>query len=619
MRKHLTVSQKLSWWQDRLDGWKEINDGWMAQCPAHPDSSASLHFTVKSDKDFVIHCFAGCDWNAIVGAASEMQSSDGVRSNPSSGATAAQVDSGQESSPIISIASGKSGLDEWASYTGIDRDEWESWGVVEKGHRIAFSWPGYKFQKVRGVRDKTFEWIGPKPSGPVLWPTPIEPGEIWLTEGESDCGILRSLGFRAHTFGGVESSRPDDAAEILSAWSVSEVTICFDVDRPGREASRELRDGLLDAGIRARILDISSITDKRSYEKDIRDVFQREGRELAKILSDLRASTSEAIVSIPSSEVQTDDDEVEWLCEPYLARGSLTLLCGVAKGGKTTWTFSLMREMRASATAGMARDFLGSHVTPGDVLYLSEDGRKAWNIRRKAHMRPEEDAHINVFFAGSRPAGTSWQEVVEIVEREAAAKKVTMIVVDTIPVWANIDNENDATQVNRALEPLRRLAESANVAVLAIHYFNKSGGFRGSTSFEAIPDILIDIDTDDAREVRTLSVRGKMSPQDPPELTYTMKYDNKSGQPAHLELLSTVQRPNEVLEAFRDTDIEGLSILEICVRLGFENVTMSDPKYHSVRRLVKKLVKDRMLIEDTTKRPHVYKRFINIKMRESEK
>lgn len=42
-------------------------DSWIACCPAHEDKNPSM--TVKETADtFLIHCFAGCDINSILGA-----------------------------------------------------------------------------------------------------------------------------------------------------------------------------------------------------------------------------------------------------------------------------------------------------------------------------------------------------------------------------------------------------------------------------------------------------------------------------------------------------------------------------------------------------------------------
>jgi hypothetical protein len=53
----------------RLEGVRQHGEGrWTARCPAHPDKSPSLSVAFTGDGMWLLHCFAGCDPLAIVGA-----------------------------------------------------------------------------------------------------------------------------------------------------------------------------------------------------------------------------------------------------------------------------------------------------------------------------------------------------------------------------------------------------------------------------------------------------------------------------------------------------------------------------------------------------------------------
>lgn len=41
---------------------------WSARCPAHDDKGPSLTITEKDDGRVLVHCFAGCDVNDVLGA-----------------------------------------------------------------------------------------------------------------------------------------------------------------------------------------------------------------------------------------------------------------------------------------------------------------------------------------------------------------------------------------------------------------------------------------------------------------------------------------------------------------------------------------------------------------------
>ena len=52
----------------RLQGFKATGDGkWEGRCPAHDDQHASLSISCGEDGRALLHCFAGCTPEAIVG------------------------------------------------------------------------------------------------------------------------------------------------------------------------------------------------------------------------------------------------------------------------------------------------------------------------------------------------------------------------------------------------------------------------------------------------------------------------------------------------------------------------------------------------------------------------
>jgi hypothetical protein len=51
----------------RLDGVKGRNGSWVARCPAHEDRSPSLAVKELDDGRILLHCFAGCGTDAVLG------------------------------------------------------------------------------------------------------------------------------------------------------------------------------------------------------------------------------------------------------------------------------------------------------------------------------------------------------------------------------------------------------------------------------------------------------------------------------------------------------------------------------------------------------------------------
>lgn len=62
----MTPAQRLI---ERLDGVRARGDGkWMACCPAHPDKSPSLSIRETDIGTVLLHCFAGCATDDVLGA-----------------------------------------------------------------------------------------------------------------------------------------------------------------------------------------------------------------------------------------------------------------------------------------------------------------------------------------------------------------------------------------------------------------------------------------------------------------------------------------------------------------------------------------------------------------------
>ena len=62
------MSQPIELFLSLLSGVKKSGVGFMACCPAHDDRSPSLSVKEGEDGRVLLHCFAGCTFNEVIGS-----------------------------------------------------------------------------------------------------------------------------------------------------------------------------------------------------------------------------------------------------------------------------------------------------------------------------------------------------------------------------------------------------------------------------------------------------------------------------------------------------------------------------------------------------------------------
>jgi hypothetical protein len=182
--------------------------------------------------------------------------------------------------------------------------------------------------------------------------------------------------------------------------------------------------------------------------------------------------------------------EPEWLWRGYVAPGSLTVLAGRPKVGKSTLLFSLLAAMRDGGT------FLGQPVRPARALLLSEEreGTLADKTRRWGRMH-----HVAVALR-HQALHLPWPEVVRQAVRAARDWGAELLIIDTFPEWAALpgDTENAAGAVLTALRPLQEAAGAGLAVVLVTHQRKAPGehgaAVRGSTALAGAVDVVLELE-----------------------------------------------------------------------------------------------------------------------------
>ena len=181
----------------------------------------------------------------------------------------------------------------------------------------------------------------------------------------------------------------------------------------------------------------------------------------------------------------SEPEPVDWLIDGVVARGTLTLLAGREKEGK-----SLLAMAFAAKGAAGGGPLAGIRVEPLRVLLIdAENGDRGLHRRlRLSAVRANHAARIEVYEATGHDLRRHMHEV----EAVLAASKPDLLILDS---WRSLwgGDENDSGEVANVLDPLRNLIRRHNAGALLIHHMRKTGGYRGSSAIGASVENVVEL------------------------------------------------------------------------------------------------------------------------------
>jgi 5S rRNA maturation endonuclease (ribonuclease M5) len=212
-------------------------------------------------------------------------------------------------------------------------------------------------------------------------------------------------------------------------------------------------------------------------------------------------------------DVQQEEDKIEWVLEDYLPEGGLVLIAGKPKEGKTTLTY----ELAVKVARGLP--FLNRATQPVGVLILGLEEHPR-DMRLRLRSLGADDTLTNLFvFSGSlSPTPDTFEQL----KRFILDKSIRLVVVDTLGVFWNVRDENDAAEVQRAIKPFLTLARESGACVLLIHHARKSEGqhgdeIRGSGALFAAVDVALILKRHEVQTQRKLNANSRY-PETPTDM-----------------------------------------------------------------------------------------------------
>lgn len=460
--------------------WKTGRAGFKARCPAHADEDPSLDVDVRAGR-FLWMCRAGCEQRDVAQAVTALGNGHGAQ--PDAVVTIARGDR----PPVRSRRDPLGELAELCAVPRkhIDRMARRGW-LAARGDAVAFLFGATGPLKARDLakpKKEGIRWIGAddEAKAPPIWPLLVTyPETIWLTEGETDCVVLRSRGLDAFAITkGAGTGLTPAQIDALRGRGVRRVVVAFDADPAGRDGSSEQVASIAVAGLDVATTCPPAFDPLTGSGKDWRDWHRSGGTALPEPID----ATPPPFFIGHGQALAIAAEDVRWVVPNLIAEGDKVMIAGPQKSLKTFLALDLTRALAAGG------EFLGRPEwlveRPARVAFIEEEGSPSLFFRRVAKMGEVPDGSV----AWAHRRGFKFTDdaaISTLIERLLAFDPAVAIFDPMQRMTPGID-ENDASKTGVVWDAIQRIQLALpRMAVVVIHHANKQArlsweSIRGSS------------------------------------------------------------------------------------------------------------------------------------------
>lgn len=390
--------------------------------------------------------------------------------------------------------------------------------------------PGYCNKALRTIQTispdgsrKTY-WTGSQKQGcsfPLTKPdTP--PHAIGIGEGYSTCAsVHEATGLPMVTCFDASNMLPV-ALSVRESFPTVKIILCADNDlfADGRKNA-----GLLAATEAAKaVKGFLAVPDMDGTKCDFNDLHQAKGAEAvaAAIQNAVPAyrprPLNESNFAVPACDLLAEEPEpVEYILDEYLATGSLNVMVGKPKEGKSSLNYEL------SVSIAKGEPFLGRTTKKSGVLILAvEEHRRDVQVRLH-NLGADNLQNLYLKIGPLSPSPAFFTEIQDFIQEH----DIKLVILDTLAAFWKVENENDASQVTKAVKPLLQLARESGACVVLIHHARKSEGshgdeIRGSGALFGLVDVALVMKRHHEKNQRLLQAQSRY-PETPAELVLELR------------------------------------------------------------------------------------------------
>jgi hypothetical protein len=576
-----------------LKGVRPSLRGWAACCPAHADREPSLSIGLGEKGQVLLKCFAGCSLERIIEAmgltltdlfpdgtpASERASSNGAHHAPPT---------------LLDLALEKQLP--WQFLFNLGVMEHPSGGLHIPYH-LADGSPAPRSRLrtalIAGVGSRWSKGKGKLvPYGLERLSDARKAGYLVLVEGESDCWTLWYQGFPVLGLPGAEMA---GVLEESALEGVERLYIVQEPDAAGATFVKALTSQLKRWRWQgnAFVVHLPGAKDPSDLyiqnRTGFRAAFQHALDDADLLAPDHSPPIAPAARAKPKvfslqELLSWDLPPTRWAIPEILPEG-LTLLAGKPKLGKSWLALSAALSI---ASGGVA---LGVQpVTQGDVLYLAlEDNARRLQARTRQLLTSMRSVPGGIHFALDWPR-LGEGGLASLEDYLKAHPSVRLVVIDT---WARVAPPSGECRRSQyegdyeALIPLKQLADTYHVSILAVHHLRKTGSsdvldeITGSIGMTGAVDGTLILKRERGQAEASLFVTGRDIER---EQQLALSFDVTTALWSvigNAEEIGRTRARQEIIELLREQGPDGMNPREIAEAL--------EKNYHTTRSILRKM------------------------------
>jgi hypothetical protein len=349
---------------------------------------------------------------------------------------------------------------------------------------------------------------------------------VFVVEGERDADRLWSLNVPATTCPqGAGKWREEYSPQFAGAT----VYILQDNDEPGRAHAQQVARSLYAVGAVAYVVELPSHKDASEWLDNggtVEQLWQlaeqspRWGPD--QIQSNAPREPTNGVFGpclVTRCAADIEPERIEWLWPGRLARGKHTCIAGEPGTGKSQLAIAIT----AAVTTRGEWPCDEGRAPLGNVIILSAEDGAADTIIPRLLAAGADRSRVHTVSAvrnldGSRRA-LNLERDLDLLEKEIARiGNVVLVVIDPVSSYLGKTDSHKNSEVRGILEPLSEMAERTRVAILSVTHFSKSGAntttkalhrFIGSIAFTGAPRAAFAVIEDAEQEGRRLFLHAK--------------------------------------------------------------------------------------------------------------